>query len=221
MSTRPAEKHAPEDQNDTRGEILAQAAKLIFDQGYEATTMRQIAARLKIKPGSLYYHFESKQDILFELVTSTVRPLTAGAIQLTSLEPEPELKLAAVVINHVVLHALKPTIATLADSELRSLDGHMRDEHLRARDEYEAVVIEVLRRGARAGRFDLLDPKLVAYALIAQSSNLGIWYDPAGRLRLERIASIHVAVAMRVVAADPIADADVKRICDAARAFHS
>ena len=221
MTTTPVSKRGREDQNDTREEILAQAAKLIFDQGYEATTMRQIAGRLKIKPGSLYYHFESKQDILFELVTTTIRPLTAGAKQLCSHEPGPELKLAAIVVNHVVLHALKPTTATLADSELRSLAGHLRDEHLRARDEYEMLVIEALRRGARAGRFDVLDPKLVAYALISQSSNVGIWYDPGGRLRLERIAAIHVAMAMRLVAAEPIADADVRRICDAARAFHS
>lgn len=221
MTTTPAEKRAQGEQNHTRAEILAEAAKLIFDQGYEATTMRQIARQLQIKPGSLYYHFESKQDILFELVTSTVRPLTAGAKQLSSLEPEPELKLAAIVANHVVLHALKPTTATLADSELRSLAGPMREEHLRARDEYEGLVIDVLRRGSRAGRFDLLDPKLVAYALIAQSSNVGIWYDPSGRLRLERIATIHIAMAMRLVAADPVADADVRRICDAARAFHS
>lgn len=207
--------------DDRREEIRALAAEMFFDQGYESTTMRQIAAALKIKPGSLYYHFPNKEQILFDLVASTVRPLTAGAKQLASHESEHELKLAAVVVNHVVLHALRPKATTLGDTELRSLTGKRRAENIRVRDEYEGFVVDVLKRGARAKRFDLLDPKLTAYALIAQSSNVGIWYDPKGRLRLEQIAVVHVGLALRAVAGEPVAAAEVRRLCDAARAFHS
>jgi TetR/AcrR family transcriptional regulator, cholesterol catabolism regulator len=206
---------------DRREQIRALAAEMFFDKGYESTTMRQIATALKIKPGSLYYHFPNKEQILFDLIASTVRPLTEGAKQLASHESEHELKLAAVVVNHVVLHALRPKATTLGDTELRSLTGKRRAENIRVRDEYEGFVVDVLKKGARAKRFDLLDPKLTAYALIAQSSNVGIWYDPDGRLSLEQVAIVHVGLALRAVAGEPVEAAEVRRLCDAARAFHS
>jgi TetR/AcrR family transcriptional regulator, cholesterol catabolism regulator len=207
--------------DDRREQIRALAAEMFFDQGYESTTMRQIAAALKIKPGSLYYHFPNKEQILHDLVVSTVRPLTDGAKQLASHETEHELKLAAVVVNHVVLHALRPKATTLGDTELRSLTGKRRAENIRVRDEYEAFVVEVLKKGARAKKFSLLDPKLTAYALIAQSSNVGIWFNPEGRLSLEQIAVVHVGLALRAVAGKPVAAAEVRRLCNAARAFHA
>lgn len=206
---------------DRREQIRVLAAEMFFDKGYESTTMRQIAAALKIKPGSLYYHFPNKEQILADLVASTVRPLTEGAKKLASHERDHELKLAAVVVNHVVLHALRPKATTLGDTELRSLTGKRRAENIRIRDEYETFVVDVLKKGSRAGKFDLLDPKLTTYALIAQSSNVGIWYDPKGRLSLEQIAIVHVGLALRAVAGKPVPAKEVRRLCDEARAFHA
>jgi AcrR family transcriptional regulator len=206
---------------DRRQQIRRLAAEMFFDRGYESTTMRQIAARLKVKSGSLYYHFPDKEQILFDLVASVLEQLTEGARQLASREKEYELKLAAVVVNHVVLHALRPKETTLGDTELRSFTGERREANIRLRDEYERFVIDIVEEGEREGRFDVFDAKLTVYALIAQSSNVGIWYREPGRLTLEQVASVHVGLALRAVAADPVAEAEVRRLCDAARAFHA
>jgi len=53
---------------DTRAEILAVASELFIEQGYEATSLREIAARLGITKAALYYHFPSKDDILRALM---------------------------------------------------------------------------------------------------------------------------------------------------------
>ena len=53
---------------DTRGEILVVASELFIEQGYEATSLREIAARLDITKAALYYHFPSKDDILRALM---------------------------------------------------------------------------------------------------------------------------------------------------------
>ena len=52
----------------TRQKILDAAAKLFREQGYSATTLRQIASRAKIKAGSVYYYFDSKNQILDEVL---------------------------------------------------------------------------------------------------------------------------------------------------------
>ena len=86
---------------------------MFFERGYEATTMREIARALDIKVASLYYHFPDKEQILFELIDSVVGQLTLGLEEVTGREKNHEAQLAAVVVNHVVLHALRPRESTL------------------------------------------------------------------------------------------------------------
>lgn len=54
----------------TRVEILEAAARLIVDGGYEAFTMRAVALRVEIKAGSLYHHFDSKEEIVEEILNT-------------------------------------------------------------------------------------------------------------------------------------------------------
>jgi TetR/AcrR family transcriptional regulator, cholesterol catabolism regulator len=205
---------------DRREQIRTLAAEMFFERGYESTSIRDLAAALDIKAASLYYHFPDKEQILFELVGSVLEQLLDGARALVGRQPTSDLALAAIVVNHVVLHALRPKETTLGDSELRSLTGERLAVNVRTRDAYERVVVEVLERGAAEGAFDVIDVKLTAYALIAQSSHVGTWYQPDGRLPLERIADIHVGLALRMVAAPPIDAAQVERLVQEVRDFH-
>lgn len=57
----------------SRDLILDSAAQLFRRQGFSATTLRQIASRAKIKAGSIYYHFHSKDEILNEVLDRGLR----------------------------------------------------------------------------------------------------------------------------------------------------
>ena len=52
----------------TRARILASALSLFVKKGYERTTFTDIAARLKMTKGAVYWHFETKEALLVELV---------------------------------------------------------------------------------------------------------------------------------------------------------
>jgi AcrR family transcriptional regulator len=52
---------------DTRERILKVALTLFNEQGYDKTSLREIAERLDVTKAALYYHFERKEDILVEL----------------------------------------------------------------------------------------------------------------------------------------------------------
>lgn len=56
----------------TRERVLEVAARLFRVQGYAATTLRQIADAAGIQAGSIYYHFESKDEILQEILETGV-----------------------------------------------------------------------------------------------------------------------------------------------------
>ena len=67
-----------------REEILDAAAELFVLRGLAATTTRQIADRVGIRQASLYYYFASKDEILLELLTQSVRPSLRVAATLES-----------------------------------------------------------------------------------------------------------------------------------------
>jgi AcrR family transcriptional regulator len=52
---------------DTRQRILDVALELFIEQGYDGTSLRQIAERLGVTKAALYYHFASKEDLLLAL----------------------------------------------------------------------------------------------------------------------------------------------------------
>jgi len=201
---------------DRRQQIRALAAEMFFDRGYESTSIRDLAGALDIKAASLYYHFPDKEQILFEVVGSVLEQLLDGARELIERHDTPRFQLAASVVNHVVLHALRPKETTLGDSELRSLTGERRESNIRIRDTYEQLVVDVLERGG----FDVVDVKLTAYAIIAQASHVGTWYHQPGRLSLEQVTEVHVALALRMVGAEPVPSEDILRLVTEVRAFH-
>src|SRR3954468_2596685 len=53
---------------DSRQEILRTAARLFQQRGYDATSMNDVAAALRLSKGGLYHHFQSKDEILFEIM---------------------------------------------------------------------------------------------------------------------------------------------------------
>src|SRR5262247_2597927 len=60
---------------DTRGRIQHVALELFTEQGYEATSLREIAERLGVTKAALYYHFKTKEDIVGSLVQDRIDAL--------------------------------------------------------------------------------------------------------------------------------------------------
>ncbi len=77
-----------EDAQKTRSRILASALALFSKKGYEHTTFTDIAARLKLTKGAVYWHFDSKESLLVALVDEALEKFRR---QLLSLMPEGEL----------------------------------------------------------------------------------------------------------------------------------
>ncbi|MFL5956615.1 MAG: TetR/AcrR family transcriptional regulator, partial [Solirubrobacterales bacterium] len=71
----------------TRERILDVALDLFVRKGYAETSLREIAAELGFSKAALYYHFESKQDILLAL-HRRVHSLTDGVLPLLQAEAD-------------------------------------------------------------------------------------------------------------------------------------
>ncbi|MCX5212184.1 TetR/AcrR family transcriptional regulator [Kitasatospora sp. NBC_00240] len=61
--------------SDTRGRIIRVALELFSEQGYEQTSLREIADRLGVTKAALYYHFKTKDDIVHGIVDTMAAPI--------------------------------------------------------------------------------------------------------------------------------------------------
>jgi AcrR family transcriptional regulator len=83
---------------DRRDEIVRISAQLFAKRGFEATTIREIARAANILSGSLYHHFDTKEDILRAAVTPAVNTLRRRTIEVAQSRANPEAKLVAFVL---------------------------------------------------------------------------------------------------------------------------
>jgi AcrR family transcriptional regulator len=95
---------APQRQGQSgREQILDAAAEMFSEQGYEATSTRQIATAVGVKQASLYYHFARKEDILAGLLEGTVKPSLALAAKLPRTQEPPHIRLFALTFFDATL----------------------------------------------------------------------------------------------------------------------
>ncbi|MFC8830014.1 TetR/AcrR family transcriptional regulator [Streptomyces sp. NPDC057137] len=80
---------------DTRQRIQDVALELFVEQGYEKTSLREIAEHLDVTKAALYYHFKTKEDIVVSLFQDLARPIDElmawGEAQPSTLEVKKEI----------------------------------------------------------------------------------------------------------------------------------
>jgi TetR/AcrR family transcriptional regulator, cholesterol catabolism regulator len=193
----------------TSGRIWGAAVDLFWERGYHATSMREIAERSGVQAGSLYHHYGSKEALLFEVMAAFMQELQGRVLDAVSRSIGPAERLAAAVETHVVAHGRHQREAIVTDTELRGLNGIRLERMLALRDAYETIFRQLLEDGIAAGVFDVPDPRVATKALLLQCTGVAVWYRENGRLGLDEIAAIHVALALRLAGAErPGADSD-------------
>ena len=96
-----------------REQILDAAAALFAEHGYAGTSTRAIADRVGIRQASLYYHFAGKDELLLELLETSVRPSLAYVSRLIEHEDRSAALYALACIDVGTLLATPYNIGTL------------------------------------------------------------------------------------------------------------
>lgn len=86
---RPRAERRPDSGLSARDELLAAAAELFTTRGYAATTTRAVAERAGMRQASMYHYVSGKEELLAELLESTVTPSLAFARELLAEDMTP------------------------------------------------------------------------------------------------------------------------------------
>lgn len=182
--------------------IRLAAIDLIATRGFEAMTLRELAERVGIQPGSLYRYFPSKAQLLVDLQVEHLEFLLRHWAAEQPVSADPDERLRAFVAFHIRSHTLRRREAFVANMELRSLSPGDYRKVVGLRRRYENALTDILRAGMTARRFSVADPRIATFAILAMLTGVGSWYRENGRVGKRELIDIYTRMVMQCVAAD-------------------
>jgi AcrR family transcriptional regulator len=177
-----------------RQEILRTAARLFQQQGYDATSMNDVAAALKLSKGGLYHHFESKDEILFHImshamqiteqrVINVVRRLDTSRSEASGMDITEERLRTLIRLHIEVVLSPEDREITVMLHENHPLPPALRRKINARKKDYvhfvDNLIADVQRkRGSRSA----VTPRAAAFALVGMINWIYQWYKPEGPL---------------------------------------
>ena len=182
---------------ESRREILRTAARLFQERGYDATSMQDIASALNFSKAALYHHFESKETILFQIMSYGMDVFEEKVVQAVSDIADPEERLRACVARHVELvlsgRDREITVILHENRTLPAEAGRQINSRKKAYVIYLASLIAEVqsRRGIAQPK---VNPQVAAFALLGMINWMYQWYRTEGNFGEALIASQYTAL---------------------------
>jgi AcrR family transcriptional regulator len=200
----------PADQSVHRDDIILAAAGVLQRNGYEATTMKDIAAAVNLTAASLYHHFRNKDALLLAVLEAGLAIIIARIEPIVHSSQPPADKLRAMIKAHVtglagntavgaamvyeikaLLHVAPPKAnASEADRAAYTDFVARRNNFFRQRDHFEDLFRCVIQEGIERGEFRPVDAAIFAKTMLGAHNWVGVWYRPHGRLTGDQIADM-------------------------------
>jgi AcrR family transcriptional regulator len=181
-----------------RDEILALAATMFAERGFATTTVREIAEAAGILSGSLYHHFDSKESMVDEILSSFLDETLAAQRKAVEQGGDAAAVLRELVTQSFVALGTHGSAIAIMHNELGYLSQFPRFEYLRrSADEAEALWVGVLDRGIRGGEFRPdVDAPLV-YRFIRDAVWIAVrWYQSDGRYDADELAAMYLRLVL-------------------------
>lgn len=193
---RPRKTADERDDGNRRRALIEGAARLFRRQGFGATSTRDIAAAAGMQSGSPFYHFKSKQALLFAVMEEGMRAAIAQqreALQQAGTST-PDAQLRLLVRNHlgVLLGAGSDFIPVMLLEE-RSITPRQRTSLNALRSEYEAPWDPVLQALHASGRLKA-DVKLARLMIFGALNWTVTWYDRRKGATLDELSEAAMAL---------------------------
>lgn len=170
--------------SERRRQIAMAAGELFAGQGVQATTVRDIGARVGVLSGSLYHHFRTKRDIVHELMRAYGEELLAS-YRAASRKGESEGSSAGQRLEYLFRACVR---ANLEHPNETTMLIHEQDRLFRLPefayihemvDQVEAIFVAVIRQGMHSGEFRADVAPAFAYRMMMDVMGaVQRWYDP-------------------------------------------
>lgn len=171
--------------------------QLIYAKGYDAMSLRDLAAKVGLQPGSLYNHITTKQNLLYDLIHNHMIALHERIGEALAGIDEPRARLEAFVTFHLTYHIERKREVFIGSAELRSLEAKNRRRIIKLRRDYEDILADILERGVKEKKFNVGDTRVSTYAILAMLTGICTWYAPKGRINSDELIAVHTRLVLQ------------------------
>lgn len=183
--------------SESRRDILRAAARLFQERGYDATSMQDIASALNFSKAALYHHFESKEEILFQIMSYGMDIFEEKVLGAVAGITDPEQRLRACIALHVglVLGGRDREITVILH-ENRTLPAEAGRQINARKKRYVVYLGELIAQvqSQRGLARPAVEPQTAAFALLGMINWMYQWYRPEGPLDEAAIARQYTAL---------------------------
>lgn len=161
--------------------ILANAARLFAEKGFEQTSLQDVAKAVGVSKAAVYHYFQSKQAIYDEIVVGLLERLFEYVRERVESEDLAEQKLAIFMRSHAeYFEANYVAFVTLLHA-VGGIGAELRSgRQIVVRDQYEMLLRDVLGEGVSTGRFVIDDIAICARGILSMLNWMSRWYRPGG-----------------------------------------
>lgn len=173
---------------EVKKKILEAANELIGEQGYANVTLDQIAERLHISKVSIYHHWTSKKEIIFDLHRIAYKIAIDSLGKIVTDDDSPDSKFRRAIENHVAQAVVIGVAIMMPQQDWMVISRHKK-EIVKLRDTYEDMLCQIIREGIEKGIFKKIDVKLLVYTMVGAANYALVWYSPKGTMTLKEISA--------------------------------
>lgn len=168
-------------------EILRGASDAFRRFGFEQTGTREIAETIGMTPGSLYYYFKNKGEIIAYCQETALARLLAEDRRILRLRDRADHKLQLLIEAQLRL-MLEDLYSSAGHIEFRNVPKRMLRRILEKRSAHESLVRRLIRKGIEQRLFQKVDVRLSALAILGALNWTVQWYTPEGPSNPQEIA---------------------------------
>jgi AcrR family transcriptional regulator len=205
-----------------KGEILDLFTEKVAAQGYDMTSLREIAEDLLLSKGTIVHHFGTKESMLQQLSNDYMTRRLAELHAILKSDPTPHGRVGALIVALITAHR-DDRASTLAFSRefIRFMKEPVMNVVLKQRREYVKLLEGVIKQGIKDGVFRATDPKVSALQIIGMCTWAWTWFRPEGRLAAEDVGRIFAQNVLGGMLAGAAGENGVPALPAAVRALRS
>jgi TetR/AcrR family transcriptional regulator, cholesterol catabolism regulator len=182
-------------------EILEAAVRIFHERGYANTSVQDIADAVGILKGSLYYYIDSKEDLLFRVLSDVHEDARGIVDQIQALDGPPLEKLREYVRSHIEYSASNLTQIAVYYHDFGLLSPKRRSKIVRQRHLYEGFLVGLIQDAQARGEMDKkLTPSLVVNGIFGAINWIYTWYKPGGSVDPQQLGELYGEIVLKGVA---------------------